>query len=196
MAARIGPFSCLRYDTAATLLVLWSLRSRLPAVAALAPSPGAPAGTGEAPAGMFTFALPVEASNAAEVGVPTSISLPRVALSHRVPPEIVGGAGHDRGVIPPSRLHDGDTGRWCVTTASSAHHLDLDARTVTRIDGAGVPSPGSSITVSALRLDRESIPLLELVCCQPGYPMELLLRVRDDAVTVRRTTPVVAINPL
>ncbi len=113
----------------------------------------------------------------------------------RFRPGIVGGTRHDRGVLPPRCLHESDRGSWRVTTQTSAHHLNLDARTVTRIDGAGVPRPGSSITVSALRLDRESVELIELVRCQVGAEMELLLRVRDDAVTVRRTTPVVAINP-
>jgi len=98
-------------------------------------------------------------------------------------------------VHPPTRLDDFGTGRWRVVTQTSAHYLDLGARTVTRVEGAGVPTADAGWTVSALRRDREITPLLELVCCQVGLPMELLLRVRDDAVTVRRTTPVVAITP-
>jgi len=49
--------------------------------------------------------------------------------------------------------------------------------------------------VSALRRDRELTPLLELVRCEVGYPMALLIQVRDDCVTGRRTTAVVSITP-
>lgn len=83
-----------------------------------------------------------------------------------------------------------------MTTQTSAHLIDLGARTVTRIEGAGTPTAGPGYTVSALRRDHESVPLLELVCCAVGYPMELLLQVRDDCVTtMRRTTSVVAVTP-
>ncbi len=82
-----------------------------------------------------------------------------------------------------------------VTTQTSRHLIDLDARTVTRIDGAGTPVADARFTVSALRRDRDSVQLLRVLRCEVGYPMELLLRVRDDAVTARRTTPVVAISP-
>ena len=82
-----------------------------------------------------------------------------------------------------------------MTTQTSAHLVDLDRRTVTRVEGAGEPNPDAEYTVSALRLDRESVPLLELVCCEVGADMELVLRIRDDAVTLRRTTEVVAITP-
>jgi len=127
---------------------------------------------------VFASALPVEAS----------ISLPRSA-------RIVGAAWHADPVHPPTRLDDSSTGRWRVVTQTSAHYLDLGARTVTRIEGAGAPTNAAGFTVSALRLDRETVPLLELVRCEVGLPMELLIRVRDDYVTGRRTTPVVAITP-
>ncbi len=117
--------------------------------------------------------------------------LPRCSTSGR----IVGGAWHDWGVHPPTRLDDLGRGRWRVTTQTSAHLVDLDARTVTRIEGAGTPVAGAGFAVSALRLDRESVGLIELVRCQVGAEMELVLRIRDDAVTLRRTTEVVAINP-
>jgi len=82
-----------------------------------------------------------------------------------------------------------------VTTQTSAHHLDLDSRTVTRIEGGGTPTNAAGFRVSALRRDGESVPLLELVRCEIGCPMTLLVRVRDDAVTARRTTTVIAITP-
>ena len=96
---------------------------------------------------------------------------------------------------PPTRLDDSGTGRWRVVTKTSAHYLDLSARTVTRIEGGGTPTNAAGFRVSALRRDCESVPLLELVRCQLGYPMTLLVRVRDDCVTGRRTTAVIAITP-
>lgn len=113
----------------------------------------------------------------------------------RVPPEIVGGARHDRGVLTPTRLFDSGTGRWRVVTQTSAHRIDLDGRAVTRIDGGGTPMNDAGFRVSALRRDCESVPLIELVRCEIGCPMTLLIRVREDCVTVRRTTPVIAITP-
>ncbi len=98
-------------------------------------------------------------------------------------------------VHPPARLVDSSAGCWRVVTQTSAHLIDLDRRAVTRIEGAGVPTTDAGWSVSALRLDRESVPLIELVCCQTGYPLELLIRIREDCVTLRRTTEVVAITP-
>ncbi len=83
-----------------------------------------------------------------------------------------------------------------MTTQTSRHLIDLNARTITRIDGAGAPTAAAGCTVSALRRDREAVPLLKLHHCEVGLPMELLLQVRDDCVTtMRRTTPVIEINP-
>jgi len=98
-------------------------------------------------------------------------------------------------VHPPTRLDDSSTGCWRVVTQTSAHHLDLDGRTVTRIEGAGTPTADAGFTVSALRRDGAITPLLELIRCEVGADMELVLRIRDDCVTIRRTTEVVAITP-
>jgi len=98
-------------------------------------------------------------------------------------------------VHTPTRLEDSGHGRWRVVTETSAHYLDLSARTVTRIDGGGTPMNDVGLRVSALRRDGETLPLLELVRCEIGCPMTLLVRVRDDRVTGRRTTTVVAITP-
>jgi len=87
-------------------------------------------------------------------------------------------------VHPPTRLDDSGTGRWRVVTQTSAHYLDLGARTVTRIEGAGTPVADARFTVSALRRDGESVPLLELVRCEVGAEMELLIQVRDDVVAI------------
>lgn len=117
------------------------------------------------------------------------------SLRGRVLTEIVGGARHTLDVHPPRCLHDADAGCWRVVTQTSAHLVDLDARTVTRVEGAGTPTAGAGFTVSALRRDREITPLLELVCCEVGCEMEMLLQIRDDCSTLRRTTEIVAINP-
>jgi len=98
-------------------------------------------------------------------------------------------------VNPPTRLDDSERGRWRVVTQTSTHFLDLDRRAVTRIDGAGTPTADAGWTVSALRCDREFVELIKLVRCQVGAEMQLLLRIRDDRVTVRLTTEVVGITP-
>jgi len=110
--------------------------------------------------------------------------------------EIVGGARHADLVHTPTQLDDSGTGCWLIRTQTSAHLVDLDSRTVTRIDGAGTPNSDAGWTVSALRKDRDPVQLLRVLRCSLGYPMELLLRVRDNGVTtLRRTTSVVAITP-
>ncbi len=147
-----------------------------------------PAGSGS-PCRDVTLSFPRQAS----------ISLPRVHLRTPRPrlrsSEIVGGAWHADPVLPPRCLHDDDAGCWCITTQTSAHLINLDLRTVTRIEGAGEPTAGAGFTVSALRRDGEALPLLELRRCEIGRPMELLIRIRDDCVTGRRTTSVVSITP-
>lgn len=137
---------------------------------------------------MFTFSLPVEAFVA-------SACSPSGLRRFRVSPENVGGTWHAERVHPPRCLHESDRGSWRVTTQTSAHLVDLDRRTVTRVEGAGEPTAGAGFTVSALRRDREITPLIELVCCEVGCEMEMLLQIRDDCSTLRRTTEVVAITP-
>jgi len=74
------------------------------------------------------------------------------------------------------------SGRWRVVTQTSAHYLDLGARTVTRIEGVGATNDDAGFTVSAMRLDREITPLLELVRCEVGYPMALLIQVTTRVI--------------
>jgi len=98
-------------------------------------------------------------------------------------------------VHTPTRLDDSGHGRWRVTTQTSAHLIDLDRRAVTRIEGAGTPTTDAGWLVSSLRCDREFVELVELVRCEVGCEMEMLLQIRDDCSTLRLTTEVVVINP-
>jgi len=106
--------------------------------------------------------------------------LPRCSTSGR----IVGGAWHDWGVHPPTRLDDSERGRWRVVTQTSTHFLDLNRR-----------AADAGWSVSALRCDREFVESSKRVRCEVGAEMQLLLRIRGDRVTVRLTTEVVAITP-
>lgn len=68
--------------------------------------------------------------------------------------------------------------------------LDLDARRVTRVPDAGIGNPGGrppSVT-SSLRRDYEPVLLMELVSCEVGVPMQLLLDVRRDGIPTLRTS--------
>ncbi len=86
-----------------------------------------------------------------------------------------------------------DSGRWQVTTETSTYLLDLDARLVTRVPdaGAGTPDGLSGVSIASLRRDHEPIPLIELVRCEPGQPMRVLLDVREDGISTMRTTTTV-----
>ena len=84
------------------------------------------------------------------------------------------------------------TGCWVVSTESgTVHLLDLDRGVVTRFRPSRSLVKGSP---AELRRDGEDIPLISVVAVL-GYPMCLMLAVRDDGVmTLRQTTPVVAID--
>jgi len=110
-------------------------------------------------------------------------------------PKLSASAGTLIIVLPPRCLHDDQAGCWRIVTQTSVHLIDLDRRTVTRVDGAGSPTAGARLRVSALRRDGESLDLLEIVCCEIGCPMQLLIRIRDDCATLRRTTAVHSISP-
>lgn len=102
--------------------------------------------------------------------------------------------------------HDG--GRWEVTTEASRYIIDLDQRTLTRVQGSGpehhqadrVPSRAFSREAdrhpvrSRLRKDEQQVPLLDMSPVIIGYPLKVLLDlVGNGVVTVRRSTPVVSI---
>ncbi len=98
---------------------------------------------------------------------------------------MVGGSWHAERVHPPTRLDDSGRGRRRVVTQTSTRYLDLDRRAA---DG------GWSVSRHR-QCDREFVELVELGRCEAGAEMQLLLRIRDDRVTVRLTTEVVAITP-
>jgi hypothetical protein len=87
------------------------------------------------------------------------------------------------------------TGRWEVFTEASAYLLDLDARTATRVPGAGAVWPGDQAPVAQLRRDHRSVPLLRFTGARVGQPMTLVLDIRGDGVeTARHTTYVMLIR--
>lgn len=87
-------------------------------------------------------------------------------------------------------LTDATAGCYVVTTESgSCYLLDLDRRIVRR-------TPGSdSVGVLGLRRDLEEVVLVEIVSCELGVPMLLLidLGLADVIVTSRASTPVIRI---
>jgi hypothetical protein len=56
-----------------------------------------------------------------------------------------------------------------------------------RLDRAN--STGAQI--ASLRRDHESVPLLDLITCAVGKPMQMLIDLRADGVSTLRTTTVV-----
>lgn len=92
----------------------------------------------------------------------------------------------------PTRLADSDAGCWSVRTHTAVYLLDLDQRTSTRVLDVPVTGDGD---VAVLRRDTDPVPLIELLNCLVGAPLEQLLDVRGDAVTTyRRSTRVTAIT--
>ena len=84
-------------------------------------------------------------------------------------------------------------GVWQVTTETSTYLLDLDGQRIIRVPDTGAGSQGGEgqIRVAALRRDHESIPLLRLISCEIGAPMQMLLDVRGDGVATLRTTTII-----
>ena len=82
------------------------------------------------------------------------------------------------------------TGRYTVTTVASEYLLDLDRRVIQRF-----PDP-NNLEAAGLRRDAEEIVLVEVVSCEVGQSMVLLidLDILGVLVTTRRTTPIVAIE--
>ena len=69
--------------------------------------------------------------------------------------------------------------------------LDLDAQLVTRVPdaGAGTPAELAPVPIASLRRDHEPVALLELVECETGKPLRMLLDIRRDGVaTLREST--------
>ena len=87
------------------------------------------------------------------------------------------------------RLTNWRTGAYAVTTIDSTYVIDLDRKVVFRVarteDPIGAKMPR----------DGEPIALVSIVKCALRQPMHLLLDLRLPGVfvTVRRSTPVVAI---
>lgn len=72
-----------------------------------------------------------------------------------------------------------------LTESGSAYDIDLDNKTVTRIQG---------VLSNNLRRDEEALEFVQLESVEIGKPLLMLLRLRDDEIlTVRQTTPVVEI---
>lgn len=81
-------------------------------------------------------------------------------------------------------------GRWQVTTETSVYLLDLDDGHVTRVPdaGAGNADRRPPVAIAVLRRDHEPIKLLEVMRCEVGLPMQLVLDVRRDGLPTLRTS--------
>jgi hypothetical protein len=81
-------------------------------------------------------------------------------------------------------------GRWQVTTETSVYRLDLDANLVTRVPdaGAGTPPGMSPVSIASLRRDHEPIALLELLECEVGAPLRMILDIRLDGIATLRVS--------
>jgi len=96
-------------------------------------------------------------------------------------------------------VHNGDTGRYRVTTATGSEYvLDLTARTVKRLVAATAPLVDYlDVGFSQLRRDGETVELLMLEKCAVGASARYWIQVRaDHVVTLRTTSPVVRIEAL
>lgn len=78
-----------------------------------------------------------------------------------------------------------------VITESSSYQLDLDTRV-----GVRIPGRGDGKRPAVLRKDGENWELLEVISCEVGTPMRLLVKGLADAgiPTIRTTTPVKTIT--
>jgi hypothetical protein len=85
------------------------------------------------------------------------------------------------------------SGRWQVTTEASLYLIDLDAQSVTRIPDAGAGTlPGETpVAMASLRRDHQPIPLLELIQCELGKPLRMLLDIRCDGIATLRVSTLV-----
>lgn len=99
-------------------------------------------------------------------------------------------AGKERSI---TRLDDRTGGRWSVHTDSSSYELDLDART-----GVRIPGTAPQVRAARLRKDFETWQLLQLINCEVGRPMRLLIKgvAASGSPTVRTTTTVRSITAL
>lgn len=95
-----------------------------------------------------------------------------------------------RSAIDPSTssAHLPPSGRWSILTESGAYYLiDCDAWTLSRHVNDGPPR--------VLRRDGEHLRLLGVASCSLGESAAFLIAVRPGVITVRTTTPVLAIAP-
>jgi hypothetical protein len=88
-------------------------------------------------------------------------------------------------LVPAPRI-----GQWQVATETSLYLIDIDRRLVTRVPDAGDGTmPGlPPVAIASLRRDHEPLPLIELVECELGKPLRMLIDVRRDGVPTLRVS--------
>ena len=85
------------------------------------------------------------------------------------------------------------TGRWRVVTQTASYDIDVDNELVRRNPR---DDPNPEWPQALMRKDGDVVPLIEVLQCEVGQPMHLLIMVSDDPKcigTLRMTTPVVEI---
>ena len=95
------------------------------------------------------------------------------------------------GEQPQNALTDDARGRYFVRTVSGSRYwLDLDARFLRRVASTALADALS------LRRDGDDVALLEIVTCELGEPMVVLINLHVPGVwlTTRETTRVVSIE--
>ena len=86
-------------------------------------------------------------------------------------------------------------GRWQIDTVGSTYIVDIEGRTAVRLPRS---ARLCDYTIAHLRRDGEHLPLLAEPRVALGQSMTLALQVREDgpAITLRVTTPVIAVTQL
>lgn len=99
-----------------------------------------------------------------------------------------------KGIVSVRSLPVYPTGLYLVTTSASSYLLDFEQMVVQRFAGA---SYERTHFVSTLRKDSEEITLMNVIDCEVGESMHLMLiGLADGCATIRTTTPVQRIEAL
>lgn len=79
-----------------------------------------------------------------------------------------------------------------IHTETALYLLDRERKTISRQPGKGFGSIGEeAVETAELRRDTETLELHEMLTCEVGKPMEMLINVREDGILTYRVTTIV-----